>query len=56
MKTSRLAVPGLCSEHVKQMLTDAALFSLADDRRRRVAVGRRRWYHSKQTFHCCVTL
>lgn len=56
MKTSRLAAPGLCSEHVKQMLTDAALFSPVDDRRHRAAVGRRRWYHSKQTSHYCVSL
>lgn len=41
MKTSCLAPLALCRTHVKQMLTDAALFSLADDRRRRVAVGRR---------------
>lgn len=39
MKTPRLALLDLCCEHLKPVLTDAGLFSLADDRRCRVAAG-----------------
>lgn len=48
MKTPRLALLGLCCEHLKPVLMDAGLFSLADDRRC--------WCRHKQTLPCSVFL